>query len=255
MPDEVLVIDNNSTDSTVRLAKQYPFVRVIKEPLQGLIPTRNTGFNAAKGEIICRLDADARIHADWVATVLADFAADPGLSGVTGLAVTSLLPRLKRPRGTLHSRAYFWWVGVLYRTPVLWGATMAVRHSDWLKARGLTCQDDRLVHEDQDLSLCLLAVGGHLKLNKRLLIDTSGQTYHHFPKLVEYFRRAFRTRRWHKRHGRVPVKPEVRYSVWGVTWRGFGVLTMGIAFFVSSLVFWPIDQIMLLAGRRRSWLD
>jgi glycosyltransferase involved in cell wall biosynthesis len=36
MPDEVIVVDNNSTDKTVQIAKQFAFVKIIKEKRQGV---------------------------------------------------------------------------------------------------------------------------------------------------------------------------------------------------------------------------
>jgi glycosyltransferase involved in cell wall biosynthesis len=61
-PLEVIVVDNNSTDATVSIARSFPFVRVITAKCQGVIHARNRGFNAARGEIIGRIDADTRLH-------------------------------------------------------------------------------------------------------------------------------------------------------------------------------------------------
>ena len=83
MPDEVLVIDNNSTDKTVAIAKKYPFVRVIHEPKQGVIHVRNTGFDAATGDIIGRTDADNLLTENWVKRVKEIFA-DENVDAATG---------------------------------------------------------------------------------------------------------------------------------------------------------------------------
>src|ERR1035437_9820650 len=56
-PDEIIVVNNNSTDNTAKIVKKYP-VRLINEEQQGMIPARNRGFNEAKFEIIARTDAD-----------------------------------------------------------------------------------------------------------------------------------------------------------------------------------------------------
>ena len=83
MPSEVLVIDNNSTDKTVKIAEKYPFVKIIQEPNQGVIYARNTGFNAAKSDIIGRVDAENVVSKNWVEHVLNIFQ-DETVAGVTG---------------------------------------------------------------------------------------------------------------------------------------------------------------------------
>jgi len=55
---EIIIIDTNSTDSTVKIAKQKG-ARVINEPRRGYGRAYMTGFSHAKGDIIATLDADA----------------------------------------------------------------------------------------------------------------------------------------------------------------------------------------------------
>ena len=69
-PHEVIVVDNNSSDSSLAVALSFDFVSVITEPRQGVVHARNTGFNAAKGDLIGRIDADTVLPADWVAKAL-----------------------------------------------------------------------------------------------------------------------------------------------------------------------------------------
>ena len=83
MPDKVIVVDNNSTDKTVEIAKKYSFARVIQEPNQGIVNARNAGFNAAKTDIIGRVDADNIVVKTWVQHVLELFE-DDSVAAVTG---------------------------------------------------------------------------------------------------------------------------------------------------------------------------
>src|SRR5689334_13492261 len=69
-PFEVLVIDNNSNDGTAAVAANFPFVKVLRERRQGVVYARDRGCNAAKGDIIARIDADTIISEDWVETLL-----------------------------------------------------------------------------------------------------------------------------------------------------------------------------------------
>src|SRR5437868_10767389 len=75
-PDEVIVVDNNSTDRTVEIAKRYKFVKVLYEKRQHQVFAQATGFNAAKGEILGRIDADSILSPDWAKKIIAAFDAD-----------------------------------------------------------------------------------------------------------------------------------------------------------------------------------
>lgn len=65
-PDyEVIVVDDGSTDDTAQIASTFG-VRLIQTENRGLSRARNTGIEAATGEIIAFTDADARPDADWL---------------------------------------------------------------------------------------------------------------------------------------------------------------------------------------------
>jgi glycosyltransferase involved in cell wall biosynthesis len=84
-PDEVILVNNNSTDKTLEIAAEFDFVRVINEPKQGIVYARNRGFDAAKSDIIGRIDGDSRLPSDWVAQVKHFYADDAHQkSAITG---------------------------------------------------------------------------------------------------------------------------------------------------------------------------
>jgi glycosyltransferase involved in cell wall biosynthesis len=68
-PDEVIVVDNNSTDKTCDIAKSYPFVKLAREKKQGVLSARTKGFNLAKSDFIGRIDADTVLPPTWIKDV------------------------------------------------------------------------------------------------------------------------------------------------------------------------------------------
>src|SRR2546428_13820083 len=64
-PDELLVVDNASTDETRAVALQIPHVRVVDEPRKGLVLAREAGRRAASGEGLVSLAADWRAPLTW----------------------------------------------------------------------------------------------------------------------------------------------------------------------------------------------
>jgi glycosyltransferase involved in cell wall biosynthesis len=75
-PDELLVINNASTDATRAVALQIPGVRVVDEPRKGLVLAREAGRRHATGELLVYVDADCRAPLTWLARVERRFVAD-----------------------------------------------------------------------------------------------------------------------------------------------------------------------------------
>jgi GT2 family glycosyltransferase len=79
---EVIVVNDGSTDSSAEIAGTYGH-RVISTPNRGLSCARNTGLDAASGEIIAYLDDDAAPDPHWL-TYLALGFTDESIVAVGG---------------------------------------------------------------------------------------------------------------------------------------------------------------------------
>ena len=59
--DEIVVVDDMSTDRTVEICRQYPNVKVYEKKMEGFGPQKNYALSKATGEWILSLDADERV--------------------------------------------------------------------------------------------------------------------------------------------------------------------------------------------------
>src|SRR3989338_1636252 len=64
--DEIVVIDDGSTDSSIKIAKEYPVKVIRHEKNRGLAACRNSAFEFARNEIIASLDADCAAEPEWL---------------------------------------------------------------------------------------------------------------------------------------------------------------------------------------------
>jgi glycosyltransferase involved in cell wall biosynthesis len=153
-PYEVIVVDNNSTDKTAAITREFPFVVVVDESKQGIVHARNAGFNVAKGDIIGRIDADIRLPSNWVEHVQR-FYEDPrnektawtGLGRFYNVPLPSLVNWMYELVGFKLNRL------LLGHYP-LWGSSMAITTGQWQAVRdNVHVMTD--IHEDLDLAMHL----------------------------------------------------------------------------------------------------
>lgn len=72
-PDEILIIDDGSTDRTAEIAAKFPVKLVRHERNKGLAAARNTALRNATHELVGAIDADVYPNKDWLEHLLAHF--------------------------------------------------------------------------------------------------------------------------------------------------------------------------------------
>jgi glycosyltransferase involved in cell wall biosynthesis len=83
-PDEVLLVNNASTDGTRAIAGRIRGVTVVDEWRRGLVHAREAGRRRAAGDLLVYLDADSRLPAGWLEHVEAVFDRRPRLVAMSG---------------------------------------------------------------------------------------------------------------------------------------------------------------------------
>ncbi len=83
-PDyEIILVDDGSTDSTARIARDHSRVRYLFQENKGLSVARNTGIKAATGEVVAFTDSDCRADEDWLHYLIGDLVSGD-FSGIGG---------------------------------------------------------------------------------------------------------------------------------------------------------------------------
>jgi len=91
-PDEVVVVDNGSTDTTGEVIAEFASslnLISVEEPRRGIPYARNTGVRHASKDIVAFIDDDCVASPDWLHFVEMPFVQDPDV-GVVGGEVSYL---------------------------------------------------------------------------------------------------------------------------------------------------------------------
>ncbi len=87
LPDQVVVVDNGSTDDTARVARSFDGslnLTLVREETVGIPHARNAGLRHCRGDVVAFIDDDCVAHADWLLEIEKPFLRDPRLGAVGG---------------------------------------------------------------------------------------------------------------------------------------------------------------------------
>jgi glycosyltransferase involved in cell wall biosynthesis len=161
-PDEILIIDGGSADTSVAIAEAAG-VRVQLCPRKGRAAQINFGVTRASGEIVCVLHADSRLPGDAISAIR-------NTMGDSGIALASFMPRIAGPQGTRWGSTFHNWIKTWYAPliarPILFfngvrllygDHAMFFRRSQFIEIGG--CDERVVVMEEADLCIKLARFG------------------------------------------------------------------------------------------------
>lgn len=196
-PDEVIVVDNASTDNTAHVARGFG-ARVISQPLPGIPAASTAGYDSARFDVICRLDADSLPPPTWIENGLLALEAVPSVDAVTGPGEFYDGPR--RAAGIIAAAylgAYFTSLRFALGVTPLFGSNFFLRRSAWSSVRDTVHRSGLTFHDDLDLTI-------HLTPQHRIRYDPAvrvGISFRPFTQPGTYALRVWRgfwtlTRNW-----------------------------------------------------------
>ena len=172
---EIIVVDNNSSDRTFKVAKKLAD-KVYKCKEQGISPARNFGAKKSSKEIIAFLDADSIPPSTWISEINRVFEKDKNLTMVSGVDFYESNNFLRKTAMNLFSLiiAINNKVLSLFNVPILIANNFAIKRKVFAKVGGF----DNLVVEDYYLALKLKKLGGVKGIiNFNLKVILSGRRF------------------------------------------------------------------------------
>lgn len=190
--DEILVVDNASSDATAEVCAAAGVRRVyLAEP--GITGATAAGLDAATGEFLARLDADSVPPPDWLERVEKQLAAHGPLTALTGPGdfygagrVTCWVAR------NIYIGGYIRAVGLLLGHPPLFGSNFAMPAPMWAALRNRVHRDRPELHDDLELSYQIRPEMS-VRYDPRLRVGVSARPFYSWRGLGRRVVRAYQT--------------------------------------------------------------
>lgn len=170
-PDEILVVDDGSTDETPDVARLFPVRLFSTAERSGPAVARNLGAQEASGDVLFFIDADVLVRSDTVSQIRAAFADDPALDALIGSYDDK--PEsgdfLSQYKNLMH---HFVHQRSRREACTFWSGCGAIRRAVFLEHGGFDESYDRPAIEDIELGYRLFQDG------RKMILDRGIQVKH-----------------------------------------------------------------------------
>jgi glycosyltransferase involved in cell wall biosynthesis len=171
---ELIVVDNNSSDGTARIARAYTD-RILFCPRRGISSARNFGATHAAGDILCFIDADGIVSRNWIQRVALAFSRRNEIDAVSGFNVFYGAPFPKSILYNIYNGVVFLCLLVGNHTgrPFVAGNNMAMTKRLFLLAGGFP----EFVAEDVRLSKLMRRYRPSVAFDPTMIIRYSSRRF------------------------------------------------------------------------------
>lgn len=166
---EIIVVDGNSTDKTLEIAKGFS-VKIIKDSLPGKCNGLQTAIKYAKGEILCFTEADCKIPSNWLERINNDFISHKKSIAVVGLITFYNSTFFYKSLAKIFLPICMYIFKIFFRTYPFRTSNFAVYRQSMEKVGGFNTNTKELY--DVDLSFRIKNLG-RIVFDSDLIVETS----------------------------------------------------------------------------------
>lgn len=148
-PDDILVVDDASTDDGPRITSKYPVRMIRHEQNLGLAAARNTALNNIQSDLVASVDSDCILSVDWLEILTEALVSAPQAAGAGGRLLETQSSSVFDLWRAAHMKQY--WDHNESNPKFLFGSNTLFRY-DCLRQVGL--YDESLGNNTEDVEIC-----------------------------------------------------------------------------------------------------